>query len=333
MIHTGSPRRAGRGSRYGPALLAPLLVLLAALMLLALGVGTTWLTPGEILTGLRDGDGTVRVVVLNLRLPRILTAVLTGSALAVAGALLQAVMGNPLADPGIIGVSAGAATAATTIMLLAPALFLWVPLFAFGGALGACGLIYVMAWRRGTDPVRIVLSGVAVNTVLGAYTSFLQLLNADNLSNVLAFLNGSLSGRSWDHVQIVALYAAAGLLLSVFCVKGANLLQLGDDMATGLGVSVDRVRIGLSAVGAFLAAATVAVAGLIGFVGLVVPHMARLLGGPDYRSLLPLSAVLGGIVLLAADTLGRMEIPVGVVMAMTGGPFFLYMLRKGGTFR
>lgn len=338
MIHTGSPRRAGRGSRYGPALLAPLLVLLAALMLLALGVGTTWLTPGEILTGLRDGDGTVRVVVLNLRLPRILTAVLTGSALAVAGALLQAVMGNPLADPSIIGVSAGAATAATTIMLLAPALFLWVPLFAFGGALGACGLIYVMAWRRGTDPVRIVLSGVAVNTVLGAYTSFLQLLNADNLSNVLAFLNGSLSGRSWDHVQIVALYAAAGLLLSVFCVKGANLLQLGDDMATGLGVSVDRVRIGLSAVGAFLAAATVAVAGLIGFVGLVVPHMARLLGGPDYRSLLPLSAVLGGIVLLAADTLGRilipgMEIPVGVVMAMTGGPFFLYMLRKGGTFR
>ena len=133
------------------------------------------------------GDGTIRLVVLNLRLPRILIAVLTGCALSLSGALLQAVMRNPLADPGIIGVSAGAVTAATTVMLLAPKLLLLVPLFAFGGALLACVIIYLLAWKRGVDPVRIILSGVAVNAVLGSYTSFLQLLNADNLSGVLGF--------------------------------------------------------------------------------------------------------------------------------------------------
>ena len=260
-------------------------------------------------------------------------ALLIGAALSLSGALLQAVMGNPLADPGIIGVSAGAAAAATSVMLLAPTLLASVPLFAFGGALFACVLIYIMAWRRGIDPVRIVLSGVAVNTVLGAYTSFLQLLNADNLSNVLGFLNGSLSGRSWDQVETVAVYAAVGISAAFLCTKSANILQLGDDVARSLGVNVNALRIILSAVGAFLAAATVAVAGMIGFVGLVVPHITRMLVGPNYRDLMPVAALMGGLILLCADTLGRvlvtgMEIPVGVIMAITGGPFFLYMLRR-----
>ncbi len=275
----------------------------------------------------------VRIIVINLRLPRILMALLIGAALSLSGALLQAVMGNPLADPGIIGVSAGAAAAATSVMLLAPTLLASVPLFAFGGALFACVLIYIMAWRRGIDPVRIVLSGVAVNTVLGAYTSFLQLLNADNLSNVLGFLNGSLSGRSWDQVETVAVYAAVGISAAFLCTKSANILQLGDDVARSLGVNVNALRIILSAVGAFLAAATVAVAGMIGFVGLVVPHITRMLVGPNYRDLMPVAALMGGLILLCADTLGRvlvtgMEMPVGVIMAITGGPFFLYMLRR-----
>lgn len=324
------------GRIAGLCLLA--ILALIALGILALGLGSTWISPSRILEGLYTHDRTIRLVVVNLRLPRILMAILVGASLSVSGALLQAVMRNPLADPGIIGVSAGAATAATTIMLLAPILFSAVPLFAFGGALLACVLIYVMAWKNGVDPVRIVLSGVAINTVLGAYTSFLQLLNADNLSNVLGFLNGSLSGRGWEQVYTVAIYSSFGLLCGAACIKSANILQLGDEMASSLGVDVNRLRICISAVGAFLAAATVAVAGMIGFVGLVVPHMARILGGADYRNLLPLAALLGGIVLLAADTVGRilipgMEIPVGVIMAMTGGPFFLYMLRKGGKVR
>lgn len=329
--------RAFRSSRTAGICLL-LFCFLGILALFALGLGSAWFSPARILTGLWENERTIQVVILNLRLPRILIAILVGASLSVSGALLQAVMRNPLADPGIIGVSTGAATAATSVMLLAPTWLSSIPLFAFGGALLACVLIYAMAWRNGVDPVRIVLSGVAINTVLGAYTSFLQLLNADNLSNVLGFLNGSLSGRGWEYVATVALYAGMGLVLAAGCIKSANILQLGDEMASSLGVNVDLLRVVISAVGAFLAAATVAVAGMIGFVGLVVPHMARILGGADYRSLLPISALLGSVILLAADTLGRilipgMEIPVGVIMAMTGGPFFLYMLRKGGKVR
>lgn len=325
----------GLMERRSAALLLVLFLALAGLSLLALGIGSAWFSPKEIVEGLWNGDSTIHLVVLNLRLPRILIAILTGAALSISGALLQAVMRNPLADPGIIGVSAGAVTAATTVMLLVPGLLLLLPLLAFGGALLACVIIYILAWKEGVDPVRIVLAGVAVNAVLGSYTSFLQLLNSDNLAGVLGFLNGSLSGRGWDQLWLVAGYAGIGLFLAFLCIKGANILQLGDEMALSLGVNVNAWRIIISAVAAFLAAATVAVAGMIGFVGLVVPHMARMMAGADYRSLIPVSALLGSLILLAADTAGRvlipgMEIPVGLVMAMTGGPFFLYMLRKKG---
>ena len=170
---------------------------------------------------------------------------------------------------------------------------------------------------------------------MSAYTSLLQLLNSDDLSSVLSFLNGSLSGKSWHQLKILAVYAGIGLILSFLCIKSANALQLGDEMAKSLGVKVNLNRIILSAVAAFLAAATVATAGMIGFVGLVVPHIARLLVGSDYKAMLPVSVILGADVLLFADTIGRtivpgMEIPVGIIMAVAGGPFFLYMLRKKG---
>lgn len=280
-------------------------------------------------------SGPVTIVVWNLRLPRVLLAMIVGSSLSVAGALLQSVMRNPLADPGTIGVSAGAGTAAITILLLFPNLSASVPLFAFVGAALTCGLIYSMAWKGGVDPVRIILSGVAVNSVLGAYNSFLQLMNSDNLSGVLAFMNGSLSGRSWGQLKIGAVYAAIGLVLGFCCIKHANILQLGDEMAKSLGINVNKSRILLSAVSAFLAAATVSIVGMIGFVGLVVPHIARMIVGSDYKAMLPVTTLLGALVLLVADTLGRvlipgMEIPVGIVMAISGGPFFLYMLRKKG---
>lgn len=316
-----------------------LTVLLLGMMLLALSLGSAGYSVQEIIKGLLSEESSdVYVVVYNLRLPRVIMAIEVGASLAVSGALLQAVMRNPLADPGIIGVSAGAATAATTILLIYPTLLSLVPLFAFSGAVFACILIYVLAWREGVDPVRLILSGVAINTVLGAYNAFLQMLNSDNLSGVLAFMNGSLSGVTWERIYVITAYASLGLLFSVGCAKSANILQLGDEMAEGLGIDVDRVRLFLSAVGAFLAAATVAVAGMIGFLGLVVPHICRMIVGSDYKLLIPVSALLGALLLLAADTLGRtlingMEIPVGIVMAATGGPFFLYMLRKKGNVR
>ena len=275
------------------------------------------------------------IIIYNLRLPRIISAILIGAALSVGGALLQSVMRNPLADPGTIGVSAGAGTAATTILLLFPHMTTAVPIFAFGGAALACGLIYLLAWKGGVDPVRIILSGVAINSVLGGYNGFLQMLYSDNLQGVLGFMNGSLSGRSWSDVKTLAIYVIIGLFLALLCIKSANALQLGDEMAKNLGINVNLSRIALSAVSAFLAAATVSVAGMIGFVGLVVPHIARMIVGSDYKIMIPTSMLLGAVVLLFADTVGRtlvagMDIPVGTIMSMVGGPFFLYMLRKKG---
>ena len=318
------------------AVMLILLVILAALCAVAVAVGSAGYSVPEILKQtFAEGTNPVKTIVLNLRLPRLLLAVLIGSSLSASGALLQSVMRNPLADPGTIGVSAGASTAASTILLVMPELTSSLPIFAFGGAALACMLIYTMAWKDGVDPTRIILSGVAINSVLSAYTSLLQLLNSDDLSSVLSFLNGSLSGKSWHQLKILAVYAGIGLILSFLCIKSANTLQLGDEMAKSLGVKVNLNRIILSAVAAFLAAATVATAGMIGFVGLVVPHIARLLVGSDYKAMLPVSVILGADVLLFADTIGRtivpgMEIPVGIIMAVAGGPFFLYMLRKKG---
>ena len=316
-----------------------LIVAMAVLSLVALSVGSAGYSIPEILRALLSGEeNTVKVILYNLRLPRLLLALLIGASLSASGALLQSVMRNPLADPGTIGVSAGAGTAATTILLIFPHLTNSVPIFAFAGAALACVLIYSLAWKGGVDPVRIILSGVAINSVLGAYNSLLQMLNSDSLEGVLAFMNGSLSGRSWQQVQILAAYASVGLVLAFACIKSANTLQLGDEMAKSLGVKVSLSRVCLSAVSAFLAAATVSVAGMIGFVGLVVPHIARILVGSDYKAMLPTSVLLGAVVLLVADTIGRtivpgMEITVGIVMSVTGGPFFLYMLHKKGSVR
>ena len=271
-----------------------LLLLMAALSLVAVSVGSAGYSLGEILRAVFSGEeSTIKVIIFNLRLPRLLLALLIGASLSASGALLQSVMRNPLADPGTIGVSAGAGTAATTILLLFPHMTNAVPIFAFGGAALACALIY---------------------------------------------MNGSLSGRSWQQVKVLAVYAGIGLVLSFACIKSANTLQLGDEMAKSLGVKVSLSRVCLSAVSAFLAAATVSVAGMIGFVGLVVPHISRILVGSDYKAMLPTSVLLGADILLVADTVGRtivpgMEIPVGIVMAVTGGPFFLYMLRKKGSVR
>lgn len=313
-----------------------LVILICIASLIALTVGSAGYGIKDVIGVLfYETEGPVQVVIFNLRLPRLILALIVGASLSVAGALLQSVMRNPLADPGSIGVSAGAGTAAITILLLFPSLTGAVPLFAFVGATLTCLLIYSMAWKGGIDPIRIILSGVAINSVLGAYNALLQLLNSDNLQGILAFMNGSLSGRSWDQVKIATVYGFIGLILGFACIKHANILLLGEEMAKSLGVNVSVMRLVLSAVSAFLAAATVSVVGMIGFVGLVVPHIARMLVGSDYKALLPVCTLLGSLVLLIADTVGRtivpgMEIPVGIVMAVIGGPFFLYMLRKSG---
>jgi len=279
-----------------------------------------------------------RVILLDIRLPRLLVGMLTGACLAASGAILQSVMRNPLADPGIIGVSAGGGFAAVIVMVALPQLSYLLPAAAFGGALIACLAVYLMAWDKGASPVKIVLAGIAVNALMGALMNGVMVMYSDRVQAVLPWLSGGLNGRSWHHLSFMLPYAAIGLLLTFPAIRSANLLQLGDDSAQLLGQRVELQRMLLVALAALLAGAAVSSAGLVVFVGLVVPHALRLLIGDDYRFLLPLSIIYGAVLIAISDTLARTlfdpaELPVGILLACIGAPFFLYLLRRRNNWR
>lgn len=299
-------------------------------------VGSVNLSLTEIIQALINQDNRmVTTIVYKMRLPRNILAALVGANLAVSGVLLQSVMKNPLADPGITGVSSGASVAAIVILLMLPAYTNLLPIFAFLGGAIACALVYIMAWKNGLKPERIVLAGVAVNTILGGFISLLSTLFSDKIQSAILWLNGSLATKTWADVELLAGYSIIGLIIALFLVRSTNVLQLGDEAAKNLGFNVNRTRLLISGVAVFLAAISTSVVGIISFVGLIVPHIARMLMGSDHKYTIPFSMVLGGIVLLIADTLARtvggsIEIPVGVITSIVGGPFFLYLLRKRG---
>ncbi|MCE5169520.1 iron ABC transporter permease [Paenibacillus profundus] len=276
-------------------------------------------------------------IIWNFRLPRTLLAMVVGSSLAISGAFMQGVMRNPLADPGIIGVSAGAGLMAVIIMLIFPEMIYLVPAAAFVGAWVAVMITYSLAWKKGASPLRIILAGVAVNALAGAVTSGIMQLYSDRVQAVLPWLSGGLAGVSWYHLQMVLPYFAVALLLSVFGIRHANVLLLGDEAAKLLGHPTEKSRLFLISISTLLAGIAVSVSGLIGFVGLVVPHMVRLIVGNNYAYLLPVSALGGAALVVFADTAARswfdpLELPVGILLAVVGAPFFLYLLRRGGVF-
>ncbi|WIW71981.1 MULTISPECIES: FecCD family ABC transporter permease [Anaerosinus] len=277
--------------------------------------------------------GTNEQIIYNIRLPRTIVGLLVGMNLALSGAILQAIMRNPLADPHIIGISSGAGLAGVTIMILFPAMEYLITPVAFIGAMLAAVCIYILAWKGGIRPVRIILAGVAVSAFLGSGISALMIFYSDRVHGALMWMVGGLAARSWPHVDIILPYAIIGFLLAFFGAKYLNILQLGDEIARGLGVNVELTRILMTAVAALLAASAVSVVGLLGFVGLVVPHAARLIIGSDYRYLVPASALLGMSVVTFSDTFARtafapIELPVGIIMAFIGAPFFLFLLRR-----
>lgn len=309
-------------------------ILLLIVLYYGLTFGSVSISLSEIWTVLTsEGEPVHETIIQDLRLPRIIIAALVGACLAVSGALLQGVMKNPLADPGIIGVSAGGGLAAIITMVVLPQLSYLLPISAFIGAFITAIIIYLLAWDKGASPVKIILAGVAMNALLGALTNGLMVLYSERVQSVLPWLAGGLNGRSWYHLEFMLPYAVIGLLLSFLAIKPANLLLLGDDSAKILGQRVELQRFLIIVLAAFLAGAAVSVAGLIGFVGLVVPHIIRIWVGEDYRYLLPLSMIGGAILVVFADTIARSwfdphELPVGVLLAALGAPFFLYLLRK-----
>lgn len=299
-------------------------------------VGSVNLSLKDIFNALINNDNkTVTTIVYNIRLPRNILAVIVGANLAISGILLQSVMRNPLADPGITGVSSGASVAAMIILLILPQYTFILPLVAFLGGALACALVFIMSYKNGIKPGRIVLAGVAINTILGGVIGFLSTMYSDKIQSAMLWLNGSLATKTWSHVNMLFIYSIVGLIISLFLIRSANILQLGDDAATNLGINVNFTRLLICIVAVFLAGISTAVVGIISFIGLIVPHIARMTMGSDHKYTMPFSIVLGSIVLLIADTLARtvaspLEIPVGVIMSIVGGPFFLYLLRKKG---
>jgi iron complex transport system permease protein len=315
------------------ALLGLLLLCIAAFFV-SVGAGPVAISPPDAFRALfTERSGLSHQIVFNLRLPRALCGALCGACLAVSGALLQGVLRNPLASPGVIGVSSGAGFFGMLIIAAFPAYGYLIPPAAFIGGLLATLCIYFLAWKNGINPTRMILAGVAVSTFLRAGIDALMVFFPDRLVGLASFSVGGLSGATWSKVWMLLPYALAGLLLALLLAQPLNVLLLGDEAATGLGVRVEGTRLACIATASLLAAAAVSVAGLLGFVGLIAPHVVRLLIGSDERYLLPAAALGGASLVMLCDTLGRViappiEVPVGIILAVLGAPFFLYLLKR-----
>ncbi len=310
-----------------------MILILFAAVLFSIRVGSVSVSYSDIFNAFTTDVGGTAGIIRDIRIPRILMAVVVGANLAVSGVLLQGVMRNPMADPGITGISSGASVVVMIVMLYFPGAAASVPLFGFIGGILACLLIYSLAWKQGLSAVRIVLAGVAVNSMLGGVSSMISILNSESLSSVLTWLNGELGKKGWDKVTSISIYSCIGLILAFLSYRCCDLLALGDKNTKSLGYNPNVLRIVISAIAVFLAGISTAYVGVIGFIGLVVPHMSRMIMGSEHKYLMPFAALMGSIVLLLADTIGRTviapyEIPVGVIMTVCGGPFFLYLLRK-----
>jgi len=281
---------------------------------------------------------TLETIIIDIRLPRVILAGVVGAALSVAGATYQGLFRNPLADPYLLGVAQGASVGAVAGILLPVGLFGlgtgMIPVFAFLGALGSASVVYFLA-RTGSmmSVTRLILSGVALGALLSAIVSYLITISDERIHSILFWLMGSFSLSQWSEVRIVLPVVAAGVTVLIVFSRALNLIQLGKEQAEQLGINVEKLIIILLVTATLVTAAAVSFVGIIGFVGIIIPHMVRLIWGPDYRFLLPLSLLTGGIFLIVADIAARTlmaptEIPVGIFTALCGAPFFLYLLKR-----
>ncbi|MCM1115454.1 MAG: iron ABC transporter permease [Clostridium sp.] len=272
-------------------------------------------------------------IILELRFPRIIVALLGGALMSVSGVLMQAVMKNPLADPGIIGISSGAALAAALVSALLPSLAYLTPVFSFAGGIIAFMLVYALSWNGNVSPIRLILVGIAVDAFFtGLYQAFSS-ATGGNYTGAASIINANISLKTWDDVRLLLVYSAVAVVCCIFIAGKCNLLALSDMTIHGLGVNVNRTRIIVSVISVLLASIFTAVVGKISFLGLIVPHISRLLVGNNHKVLIPYSGLLGAFIFLLADTVGRSvaypyEISASIIMAIIGGPMFIILLKR-----
>ncbi len=324
-----------------------LVVLLVATVVISLAVGPSGLPPARAmgiligavprLGGLAPEASSVeQSIVIDIRLPRLIMALLVCASLAVAGKVMQSFFQNPMAAPSILGVSAGAALGATAAIMLGLNIGFWgfgaVPVAAFVGALAVSAAVYLLSRRGGRTPVTLLLlTGIALGALASAISSFLLIRGQQgDLDMVIIWMMGSIANRGWEHVQMILPYTLGATAIVYLYSRELNVLMMGDEQAYYLGVPVERVKLILLVLASLLAAAAVAVTGTIGFIGLIVPHLMRLLVGPNHRILLPMCLLAGGVVLGLSDIVANLagEIPIGIVTSLLGAPFFLYLLHR-----
>lgn len=325
-----NPKRLKRLGGIGGGIF---ILLLAVLIGISCGIAD--LSWQELKDGLFLGvqSENYRIVYL-IRMPRVFCGILAGTNLALAGCILQGILRNPLADPGIIGVTAGAGLFAMVIMIILPEITNLVPIAAFAGAMVAVAIVFALSWQRGVQPLRMILAGVAVAAFFGGAQTALMVFYSDRIQSTINWMAGGFQGASWSHVSMILPYTLLGLAAVFFISRWLNALQLGEDTARSIGLPVEKIRFVLLILAALLAASAVSVAGMLGFVGLVIPHMVRLVTGSDFDYLLPCSAIWGAAFVSMTDSAARLalapvEVPVGVFMSFFGAPFFLYLLKKG----
>lgn len=310
-------------------------VLLAAATAAAATLGASSVSLPELAAWLVGGDVSdmARNILENVRVPRVLAALLAGAALATSGALIQACLDNPLASPNVIGVNSGAGLAVLLAASLVPGALWLTPLAAFAGALATALIIFALSLGTGLSRLTVVLAGIAITTVFGAGMNTILIVNPDAYIGSSAFLVGGLAGVLMDDLWWPAVYIVAGLAAALLAAGRLNIMALGDDTAHALGMNVGACRLAMLGLAAVLAGAAVSFAGLLGFVGLIIPHLVRFFVGHDNRIVLPLSAVSGAAFVVVCDLLARVlfapyEVPVGILMAFLGGPFFIYLILK-----
>ncbi|MTI46988.1 MAG: iron chelate uptake ABC transporter family permease subunit [Firmicutes bacterium] len=290
------------------------------------------------LVDINDLPRSSAVIVLNIRIPRVLLGVLVGAALSTVGAAFQGMFKNPMADPYVIGISSGAALGAT-LAIIGNVSFLILgisetSLGAFIGAITSTFVVYMISRVKNKIPVTVLLlSGIAIGQFFTAIMSFIMVIHSNDLDKIIYWTLGSFSGKGWDQLISVAAPIIISIVVLNFFARDLNAMLTGEETAQNLGIEVEKVKLIILIIGAFLTAMAVSVSGIIGFVGLIIPHIVRLIVGSDHRILMPASAMVGGIFMIFADTLARTmisptEIPVGIITAMFGGPFFIYLLRK-----
>ncbi|PID79676.1 MAG: ferrichrome ABC transporter [Clostridiales bacterium] len=311
-----------------------LFVLAIITFIMSIGVGVINFTPGEVVSALISNQATdARLVIIGLRLPRALVAALVGICLSLSGCILQGIMRNHLASPSTIGVTSGATFVGYMTLVVFSEYYWLLPIGTIVGSFLTTMLIYTLAYNRGVKPLIMILAGLAVSALFGAFNDVVKVFYEEEIQNVQGFLVGGLNGTTWQQFKLILPFAILGVFFCFFITEKINILLLGDETARSLGLAVDGFRFQLIAVSSLLAGAAVAVVGLVNFVGLIIPHIARLLVGSDYKYLLPASALLSVVCLTLCDMVGRIiiapaEMPVGIILSFIGAPFFLFLLRK-----